>query len=290
LIRFETNGPAIWFKATGEPNLREFPITVALAKLLPQFVPTIVAVLPASNGWLSWEVYGSKLDETGSIQDWQVAAGALARLQIASIGRQEEILNAGARNLKLSEFPDLVDPFFDALSHSMERQTNTPPAILNRTELLLLREQLHQALSSLEQLEIPNTVGHLDLNPGNIIVSKGECVFLDWAEAYVGHPFFSLEYILQHLRRSVCQDPALEVRIASKYIETWQTVTSTATLIEALATMPMLAVFAYALAITDALNPGKLSSPCHAGYLRALARRMKREADRLKKLEEMWVG
>jgi hypothetical protein len=33
LIRFDTDGPAVWFKAVGEPNLREFAITWLLAKL-----------------------------------------------------------------------------------------------------------------------------------------------------------------------------------------------------------------------------------------------------------------
>ena len=35
LIRFETNGTAVWFKGVGQPNLREFPITLKLAELFP---------------------------------------------------------------------------------------------------------------------------------------------------------------------------------------------------------------------------------------------------------------
>src|SRR5262249_28482244 len=30
LVRLETNGPAVWFKAVGEPNKREYSITLAL--------------------------------------------------------------------------------------------------------------------------------------------------------------------------------------------------------------------------------------------------------------------
>ena len=35
LVRLETTGPAVWFKAVGEPNLREFPIATILANHFP---------------------------------------------------------------------------------------------------------------------------------------------------------------------------------------------------------------------------------------------------------------
>lgn len=53
LIRFETNGPAVWFKATGKPNRREFPITLKLAERFPRFIPKILGTKPEWNGWLS---------------------------------------------------------------------------------------------------------------------------------------------------------------------------------------------------------------------------------------------
>ena len=60
LIRLETNGPALWFKAVGEPNLREFPVTLMLARLFPKYVPPILAAWPTWNGWLTPEVDGTK--------------------------------------------------------------------------------------------------------------------------------------------------------------------------------------------------------------------------------------
>ena len=40
LIRFGTNGPAVWFKAVGEPNQREFPITLKLSQQFPEIFPS----------------------------------------------------------------------------------------------------------------------------------------------------------------------------------------------------------------------------------------------------------
>src|SRR5438309_8704024 len=43
LIRFQTNRGGVWFKAVGEPNLREFPITMMLADQFPKHVPNVIA-------------------------------------------------------------------------------------------------------------------------------------------------------------------------------------------------------------------------------------------------------
>jgi hypothetical protein len=39
LVRFETDGPALWFKAVGEPNQKEFSITCTLSQLFPNYLP-----------------------------------------------------------------------------------------------------------------------------------------------------------------------------------------------------------------------------------------------------------
>ncbi len=97
LVRFETSGPAVWFKAVGNPNLREFPITLALGKLLPQYLPPILAARPEWNGWLALEVEGTNLGETQDAQHWRAAASALAKLQIESIGRFGTLVDSGGR-------------------------------------------------------------------------------------------------------------------------------------------------------------------------------------------------
>src|SRR5882757_4060807 len=43
LVRIETDGSALWFKAVGEPNLREFSIASTLSRLFPTFLPTLIA-------------------------------------------------------------------------------------------------------------------------------------------------------------------------------------------------------------------------------------------------------
>ncbi len=213
LIRFETDGPAIWFKAVGAPNQREYPVTLALARSFSRFIPQIIATRPEWNGWLAREAEGPLLQECSALASWEAAAADLAELQIHSLGRSLHLLDPGARDLRAWALADLVQPFFRTMGELMERQTKVPPAALSREELGCLSERVQDALTVLEETGIPTTLGHLDINPGNIVCSPTGCVFLDWAEAFVGHPFLTFEYLLEHFRRTFGQDHSQETQL-----------------------------------------------------------------------------
>jgi len=140
--------------------------------------------------------------------------------------------------------------------------------------------QLTAQITLLEDLGLPEVLGHSDLNPGNVIASVDDCVFVDWAEAYVGHPFFSFEYLLEHFRRAVGADAALESRLASCYSAPWRQLFSGEIVAEALVLAPLAAVFAYAAGSDAWKDQERLENPKVAGYFRSLARRMNREAIR----------
>jgi hypothetical protein len=282
LVRFETSGPAVWFKAVGKPNLREFPVTLELARLFPRHLPPILAARPEWNGWLALEVDGAILRETRDTQHWKAAAMALAKLQIESTGRSGLLIDSGARDLRVPALLKLVRPFLDAMGQLMEKQTKIPPSVLSRSEVVLLGERIEEALFLSADLQIPDSLGHLDLNPGNVIVSDGQCVFLDWAEGYVGNPLFSFQYLVEHFRRMADMDATAESGLTSAYAGEWQSLVSPENLEEALTLAPLLAVFAYAAANEAWSDQARIQDPKVAGYLRSLTRRMQREAKRLK--------
>ena len=281
LVRFETNGPALWFKAIGEPNQREFAITLTLAKLFPGYVPTILADRREWNGWLTQEVEGTHLSETQESALWGAAASALAELQIRSVCAGGEILAANAHDLRVASLSRLVQPLVETVASLMDRQTKIPPPLLSRGELALLEKRIQEALEVLDDLGIPDTLGHLDLNPGNIVVSADHCAFLDWAEACVGNPFFCLQYLLEHLRRAIGTDSTIEGRLVKSYCAPWKRVIPSAVIDEALSLAPLLAAFTYAAGINVRQEAERLEESATAGYLRSLARRMYREANLL---------
>src|SRR5437899_1228286 len=75
LIRFETDGPALWFKAVGEPNLHELPTTLSLTRLFPGYLPPILAVQPLWNAWLSEEISNTTLEQFTELSVWERVAG-----------------------------------------------------------------------------------------------------------------------------------------------------------------------------------------------------------------------
>jgi len=281
LIRFSTDGAAVWFKAVGKPNLQEFSVTLALAELFPQYLPPILGTRPEWNGWLALEVPGRSLGESRERQPWLRAAAELASLQIDAIGKQTRLLAAGARDLRHFTLRRLLPPFFEVMAQLMERQSKSVPLPLARDEIQLLEEGVQDALSLTRELNIPDTIGHLDLNPGNILVAAASCTFLDWAEAYIGNPFFSFAYLQEHLRRSGAE-PALQAQLRSVYAESWRSVIGRERLEEALRLAPLLAAFAYAAGSGAWSDEDKLRQSATAGYLRSLTRRMSREAAKLK--------
>lgn len=281
LVRFDTTGPPVWFKAVGEPNRPEFGITLKLAELLPNYFPKIIGFRRDWNGWLSFAGEGTSLADAEEIDSWEEAAATLARLQIDSIADVNEIAAAGAHDVSGTTLSASLDPFFDVMAQLMKQQINIPPSTLSEVELHSLAEIIQDSLTLLQALSLPRTIGHLDLNPGNIIASPRGCTFLDWAEAYIGNPIFSFQYLLEQLRRSGIADAVAERRLTSAYVEEWQNRVRGTALIEALELSPLLAAFAYAAGSKGWRDKECLNDSRTAGYLRSLTRRMNREANQL---------
>jgi Ser/Thr protein kinase RdoA (MazF antagonist) len=282
LLRFETDGRALWFKAVGEPNLPEYSITLKLAAEFPEFVPHILGSRPEWNAWLSLEAEGSELDASSPAHVWEIAAENLALLQIASLSRRFELIEAGCKDLRLWALRAMVDPFFDSMTHVMGRQTKLSPAPLSRHELLSLGRKIKSTLEELEADGLPNTLGHVDMNPGNVVASDTRCVFLDWAQAYVGPPLFSFQYLLQHWRQRYPADQVSEASFVSRYARLWRPFATSEQIAISSELAPLLATFAYAVGGATWQKTENITSET-ASYLRSLVRRMKGEADMLSK-------
>jgi hypothetical protein len=278
LIRFETTSSPVWFKAVGLPNEHEFPITLTLARHFPQHVPALIAFHPEWRGWLMHDGGTAMSTTTPGVEDWQQVVNHLAGFQLDSIVHSEELLKAGSRDLRIPRLLDLVDPFLERMRVLMQEQETASPAPLTAEELAELGIVLKDALAVLEQVGIPVTLGHSDFNPGNILSNDSHFLFIDWAEAYVGHPFFTFEYLLSHLRRDWPEAATFESFIRSAYARPWKYVVPAQSIAEAFILSPLVAVFAYAAACQPrTTDPDERT----AGYLRSLTRRMRREADLL---------
>jgi aminoglycoside phosphotransferase (APT) family kinase protein len=168
------------------------------------------------------------------------------------------------------------------MTELMELQTKSLPLPLARAEIRSLSAEVRSCLDELSATNIPNTLGHLDFNPGNILVSPEQCVFLDWAEGSVGHPFFTFQYLLEYWRRFHGVELDSEQMLVSSYALPWRAFASADEIAKNLTLAPLLAVFAYVAGSRAWRHSELLRDGRAAGYLRSLVRRMKREADLLR--------
>jgi phosphotransferase family enzyme len=282
LMRFETTGRAIWFKAVGEPNLREYRLTTELAAAHPVYLPRILATRDEVNGWLMEEVDGKHPDADAGLDVWVRIAETLASLQYETSGSADTFVAIGCQDLRTTQLVSRLPDFITLAGQLMGEQVVRSPAPLSFSQLNDLGQTLGVACDALSKFHVPDTLVHADFNPGNIIVGTDRTAFLDWAETYVGQPFFTFEYLLAYLQNRVLQFPIWRQALTKAYLHIWRSFFPAEDLRDSLKVTPLVAVYAYALSI---MTPGTLSSSeqlDNSKYVRSLVRRMYRESDTLK--------
>jgi hypothetical protein len=209
---------------------------------------------------------------------WEQAAETVAELQMTSIGKTDELLKARLKDLRISKLAKQIDPFLLRMRELMAAQEKPTPAPLVESELQTLAEGLQEACALHESLSLPDTVGHIDFNPGNILVSRDHCLFLDWAEGCVTNPLVTFEFLAEHGSRSNSKTAATRKRLVSAYLRPWTRRYSPEVLRRGLALSPLIAIFVYAVSGDTWRSPDLDKDSILAGYFRSLTRRMYREA------------
>jgi hypothetical protein len=281
LIRFAADRGDVWFKAVGSANLREFRITRRLAELrLPHLAP----LLAAREDWSAWLMRGCGgrfLDGGATRKDWEVAARGLAELEVASISHAKTLVEAGCRDLRTSALESAVESFLGLVSELMGHQPVTPPRRLTLADLRLTEKWVRVGCRELNGFGIPDTLGHSDLNPGNVLSGDDHPVFLDWTEGHVAHPLFSLEYLLALCCRMMPGDETMATAVRREYLSCWQSFGAGSGMARSFEFIPLLAPLAYALSCQERQDGTEFVRPEVGALLRSIARRMHREAQRL---------
>lgn len=285
LIRFQTEREAVWFKAVGHPNVHELLITTTLAARFPEYLPKILATHDASNGWLMREAEGISLFQNEKVSDWKKAVISLAELQIASVPRTDEILSAGARDLRVHRLRNQSDSFFALMKHLMRQQEKASPPALSDAALDQLQRDLNCVFLQLDSFDIPDALGNLDCNPANVIVSPSECIFLDWAEATIGNPFLNFQHFLEFFRQLSPHDPQAEALLTDVYSAKWEAILERTAIRELLNLTPAIAAFAHATNLVGRREARKSAEPQIDATLRSLTRRIQREIEQLRATE-----
>lgn len=202
LLRFVTqNAGAYWLKASAGPNAHERNLTRCLASLCSSSLPRFVAEHPEWNAWLMKEdgntVPALSEEPDLVLQRLGQATLSLASLQRASIGKESELLEAGAFDQRLQILSENVDLLLSDVARALVDAGSISDLSTWPNRISEIRRTFDRVVRRLEHLEIPATILHGDLNLGNLAFSKNGSQFLDWSEGYIGCPFISFEHLLR---------------------------------------------------------------------------------------------
>jgi hypothetical protein len=277
LIRLgNSRGRAYWLKAVGEPNLSEFPVTMALARRCSKYIPNIVAARRDWNAWVMKDA-GHPIHEPLVVSQLELVTITLANFQKASMEYEQELHASGCYDQRASILRLHIPALIDYLIDSMAKQTSTNAPKVRELRLREIGKLLLDACTQLEALKIPVTIIHNDFTLENVLIRGSRCVFTDWAEAGLGNPLMTYEHLCACIAGNDRSATWLS-ELDHLYKRSWSDVLSESHLNRALVLSPLVAIASYLLGRANWLGSSRAQDFHFQRHARGLARHMDRAA------------
>jgi Phosphotransferase enzyme family len=269
-----------WLKATSEPNSHELAVTCLLSELAGEYLPRVISTNLAWNAWLM---------SGESAQGGEVAADpfplldnaveSMASLQVTTVGHRSNLLSVGAFDQSVAVFQQHSASLFNFLEKAMGLQTSAKAPRVQTARLREIRVIFEDTCRRMEDLDLPQTIIHGDLNWGNILPSQNHCLFLDWSEAYVGCPFVTLPHLLLlNQAEDPEKRPLLDAVLKDRYKRIWLRLCDETAIDEGFVYMPVLAIASALYGRCDWLSTSARDNPRRQVYARNLTRHLDRAA------------
>jgi hypothetical protein len=272
------NAAPYWFKASNDIGRAELRFTRLLSQRFPDYVPRLIATHEDWNGWLM-EDAGTSLDQLGAVHSTHLyrLGRALANLQISSIDQVDELIDAGFPDLRIPSLREGIIQLTPAIEHAIQAQRfeSAPHLTMNRVHEVL--EVFYEACCALEDLPVPDTLIHNDINPGNLLFGEGQWVFTDWEFAAVSNPFVTME----HLTAQLNQDGGTREwigRLLKAYRRRWRTMILDEHIQSVRPLIPIIAIAMHLCCRKERLISEQSENPAASSFIRSLLRQMDQAA------------
>jgi hypothetical protein len=220
VLRVRTDQADLYFKALPRSYAREPRLAVYLARSHPGLVPDVVATNERERWLLMRACRGQCLEAGAPPSAWERAAAAYAELQVASIPRADTLQALGCRRRGPAELRTLIGPLL-ADESALRGQGDHGLAVDELSRLRQLRPNLEAACDELAECGLPLALEHGDLWSSNVYVSDAAVAFIDWTDASLSHPFFSLMPLLQSAEWDLAGAADARERLIDAYLERW---------------------------------------------------------------------
>jgi phosphotransferase family enzyme len=204
----------VWFKACAPHSSFEVPLTASLSARWSTTVTEVLAY-NLDRRWLLMADAGQPLSELGNPPErWLDMLPAYAQLQIGEMDHADGHLGVGVPDLRLGLLPGRYDELIAAVLPLLPSESAALAAFAQRFSSLC---------EELESHGMGATVQHDDLHMNNVYVKDGALRVLDWGDASISHPFFSLFEtfrFLNEMNELSPGDPWFG-RLRDAYLEPW---------------------------------------------------------------------
>jgi Ser/Thr protein kinase RdoA (MazF antagonist) len=186
VLRVPTEHGDVWFKANADALRHEAALVTVLAGRRPDCVPPLLGA-DLERGWMLMVDAGTQLRHLqASERDlgrWLEILPLYAGLQLALAGDVDELLALGVPDLRLATLAERYEQVLDEVAVERRFRDAVP--------------RVAELCEELAAYGIPETVQHDDLHDGQVFVRDGRYLLLDWGDACVSHPFFTLSVTLE---------------------------------------------------------------------------------------------
>ena len=220
VARVPTEDGATFVKTTIPALGHEMPVTALLARIAPEAVTRVIAHDDARRFLLmedAGERLRSVLERDHDIGHWRGNLRRYAELQLAVAPHASALVAAGCPDMRAGALPRAFealvadDTLVEIAGRAMAEQL--PP----------LRALVPRVLEWDDELRgtVPETIQHDDLHDGQVFVRDGHVRFLDWGDANISHPFYSLVVAERSIAYSFELEPGAPelLRLRDEYIE-----------------------------------------------------------------------
>jgi hypothetical protein len=194
VLRVPTRGGPLYFKANHDALRHEAAIVELLSARRPDFVPPPLA-LDLDRGWMLMADAGLRLRELvegeRSLDPWLKLLPLYAELQLEASDAVSELVALGTPDMRLDVLPAKFDRLLDEVSGLEDMPSGVVERARDRAS------SVGEMSEALHRYGIPETIQHDDLNDGQAYVLDGRPLLLDWGDACVSHPFFSMSVALE---------------------------------------------------------------------------------------------
>jgi hypothetical protein len=204
----------LWFKACAPTHAFEVPLTASLSVRWPRTVTDVLAH-DVERRWLLMADAGEPLRTLGNPPErWQDVLPSYAELQMGETAHVAEHLNQAVPDLRLERLPALFNLLLRA---------DLPLNASERAAVDAFAPRFGALCRELASGGIGPSVQHDDLHMNNVYVKGDALRVLDWGDASIAHPFFSLFEVfrfLHEVNRLPPGDPWFN-RLRDAYLEPW---------------------------------------------------------------------